>query len=823
MQRSVWVAVVIGVLLESQSSAQESSSYTSPYDMQLPAASIASIEDPSALLINPANLTWAAPYDLLFLHEQSLKSRVPGDSFFKGQAEGLFFNFKGFGLGIQYVRPRSDEPKGDYLKYNLVVPLFHVRKFFSMAVGVELIDPTQNNKNPSWDWMIGASFHPLRYLSLGVVGRNLGQARIYAGERTRPTLDLGLSVRPLWFSPERLTLATDVQWIKNVKDPTIFFTAQVEVLDWLHIVAGADVKGTFQTGVSLDFLRFGLGSALRFSHQNGSRPDSLVISARISTDDHKGLAPSRSVTAVLMLNRDVNPNSAPLWSLFKPAVTLWDIEQAIRRAATDKRIDSVFIKVEDPQLTMTAVQELREAVAYVRTAGKKVFFHLQEANNLTYALATAGDAIFLEPSGIVRFIGPKLEALFFKGTLDLIGAKAEFQRVGKFKTAVEMVTNKEPSEPNREMLNSLADEYADQIFQMVAEGRNLPVARVQEIVDAGLLTTEQAQTLGLVDGVYHGDEIDPVIGNRLGHTVTWDISYLSNRSYDVRWSERPTIAVLHGTGAITYDFDIAGGIDTRAFIEQLKTLREDSSIDAVVVRLDSPGGSGTASDLIWNEIKKLKKSKPVIISMGSLAASGAYYLSAPADVIVADAATLTGSIGVFSLMFDLSELYAKIGISKTIIKRGKLADIDTTFRARNAEESALLQTMADTFYQGFIQKVAEGRGLTLEQVDAISQGRVWTGRQAKQIGLVDELGGLFRAIDIAKQRIGLSPDDQIEIVHFPKKHLSLRGILKEFGLGIDAESALSKAASNIANQIELLSSLSAEPVLALLPFILTVQ
>ncbi len=508
---------------------------------------------------------------------------------------------------------------------------------------------------------------------------------------------------------------------------------------------------------------------------------------------------------------------------FKPAVTFWDIEQVIRRAATDQRIDSMYIRVEDPQLTLTAVQELREAVAYFRAAGKKVFFHLQEAGNLTYALATSGDAIFLEPSGTVQFVGPKLEALFFKGTLDLLGVKAEFQRVGKYKSAVEMVTNKEPSEPNREMLNSLADEYADQIFHMVAEGRNLTVARVQEIVDAGLLTTDQAQTVGLVDGAYHGDDIDPIISNRLGHTATWDTGYLSNRSYDPSWSRRPTIAVLHGTGTIIYDFDIIGGIDARAFIEQLKTLREDRSIGAVVVRLDSPGGSGAASDLIWHEIKTLKKSKPVIVSMGSLAASGAYYLSAPADVIVADAATLTGSIGVFSLMFNLSELYAKIGISKTIVKRGKLADLDTTFRARTAEELALLQKMADNFYEIFVQKVAEGRKLTPEQVDTIGQGRVWTGRQAKEIGLVDELGGLSKAIEIAKQRIGLSPDDQIEIVHFPKKHLSLKGILKDFGLWIDEEGALPKAVSNIANQIELLSSLSAEPVLAILPFMFTVQ
>jgi protease-4 len=791
--------------------------------MQLPASSAASIEDPSALLINPANLTWAAPYDLLFLHEQSLKSRVPGDSFFKGQAEGLFFNFKGFGVSVQYVRPRSDESRRDYLKYNFVLPLFHIRKYFSMGVGVEIIDPTQNNENSAFDWMIGASIHPLRYLSLGLVGRNLGQARIYGADRTRPTLDLGVAVRPLWFSPERLTLATDVQWIKDAKDPTIFFTAQVEVLDWLHVVAGADIKGTFQTGLSLDFLRCGLGGSVRFPHQNGSRPDSLVISARISSEDHKGLVVSRSHTAVLVLNRDVNLDSSPVWSPFKPAITLWDIEQALRRAATDKGIDSVFIKVEDPQLTITAVQELRDAVAYCRMVGKKVFFHLQEARNLTYALATAGDAIFLEPTGTFQFVGPKLEALFFKGTLDLLGVKAEFQRVGKYKSAVETLTNKEPSEPNREMLDNLADEYADQIFQMVADGRDLSVARVQEIADTGLLTTEQAQTLGLVDGVYHGDDIDPVISNRLGHTVKWDTRYLSHRSHDSSWSQRPTIAVLHGTGVISDGFSIEGGIDARRFIEQIKTLREDGSIDAVVVRIDSPGGSGEASDRIWYEIQRLKKSKPVIVSMGSLAASGAYYLSAPADVIVADAATLTGSIGVFSLLFDLSELYAKIGISKTIIKRGKLADLDTTFRTRTAEESALLQTMADTFYQGFIQKVAEGRKLTLEQVDAIGQGRVWTGREAKQIGLVDELGGLSRAIEIAKQRINLSPDEQIEIVHFPKKSLSLKGILKEFGLWADAERPLTKTVFEIANQIELLSVLSAESVLAILPFIITVR
>jgi protease-4 len=823
MKHSIWIALAVACALGTHALAQSIYSYTSPYDIQLPTASVASSENPSALLTNPANLTWAGSWDLLFLHEQSLRSEVTRNSFWRGQAEGLFFSFRGFGLGLQYVRPGFDQSTRNYLKYNLAVPLFHIRKLFSVGVGLEIIDPTDNSANPSLDCMIGASLHPLRYLSLGVVGRNLGRARIYSGERTRPMLDMGLAARPLWFSPERLTLAMDVQLIKDVKDPTIFFTAQFEALDWLHLFASVDTKGTFQTGLSLDFLRFGLGSSLRFAHQNKSHPDSVLVSARISGEDHSGLALSRSNTAVFVLDRDVNPNPIPVWSLFTSVVSLWDIEQAIRRAANDRRIDSIFIKVEDPTLTLTAVQELREALATARKAGKKVFFHLLEATNLTYALATAGDAIFIDPSGMFRFVGPTIEALFFKGTLDLLGAKAEFQRVGKYKSAVETFADKQPSESNREVLNSLADEYADQIYKTVVEGRELELGKVQEIVDAGLMTPEQAQIAGLVDGVFRVDEIGPIISNRLGHSVKWDTSYLSDRLYDPSWSQRPTIAILHGSGNIVYDVDISGGIDARKFIEQLSDIREDKSIDAVVVRLDSPGGSGMASDLIWHEIKRLKLIKPVIISMGSQAASGAYYISVAADAIVANSATLTGSLGVFLLMFDLSELYAKVGISKTIIKRGKLADLDTTFRGRTAEEAELLQKLTENFYQGFVQKVAEGRKLTLEQVDKIGQGRVWTGRQAKEIGLVDEIGGLAKAIEIAKQRIGLSPNDQVEIVHYPKYRFSLKFILKQFGLWPGAEMSLPKVAFDFVNQIQMLSSLSADPVLAILPFMLTIH
>jgi protease-4 len=322
--------------------------------------------------------------------------------------------------------------------------------------------------------------------------------------------------------------------------------------------------------------------------------------------------------------------------------------------------------------------------------------------------------------------------------------------------------------------------------------------------------------------VIHLDGIDTQMEKALGHSPS-RMNYLRQRWHRDRWADPPTIAVVYATGAIAYGDSFGGGMSARQIAEILSALRSQPGVDAVILRVDSPGGSGSASDLVWREVARLKEVKPVVVSMAGVAASGGYYISCPADVIVANPGTITGSIGVFSLLFDLSELYARIGVSKEIVKRGMLADVESTFRARTEEELALFEKLVRSFYQGFIEKVADGRKLSVEEVDAIGQGRVWTGRQARQKKLVDELGGLRTAVAITKHKLGLQAEDLVRIISLPRPRFSIGSLLREVGILAREQAPLPSLLADPIKRLALLAALSTEPAVTMLPFFLTIK
>jgi protease-4 len=301
-------------------------------------------------------------------------------------------------------------------------------------------------------------------------------------------------------------------------------------------------------------------------------------------------------------------------------------------------------------------------------------------------------------------------------------------------------------------------------------------------------------------------------------------NYLSQRWHSDRWGNLPVIVVVHARGGIAAGGSPFGkGVNGRQIAEILSDLRVDRRVDAVVLRVNSPGGTILGSDLIWREMVRLKAHKPVIVSMGPVAASGGYYISCAASSIVANAATITGSIGVLVMFWDLSELFGKLGISHAVVKRGAHADIGSLHRGRSPEEMALLEKVVKADYQNFIERVADGRQMDISRVDAVGQGRVWTGRQAKEKGLVDELGGLTHAITLARQKAGLSPDEEVRIVHLPRARFSLGRLLQELGVTTEEAAIFPQAVRASLGQMAWLSTMSAEPVVALLPFLITIK
>jgi protease-4 len=809
--RWLWTLGLLGLAVPAQAQSMLGR-MDSPFDVSLPAASVADCDDPAALLLNPAALTWAPAGEALFLEEERFSSES-GTT--RGRAFSLLLGLGGSGMGVQYVQPDSGDERREFLKYTLSLPLIRAGRFFSVGAGLEILDPARTSEDIELDWVVGAMLRPARFLSLGVVGRNLAEASV-GGIRGVRTLDLGLAARPLWFDFERLTLSADVRLREGASDPAVRFSGRVRLIDGIELFGSVDLDGRFGAGVMLDFSNMAVGSYLGVARQGGPELGTVVTALRISSEARPGFVVRRGGTAVFVLDRELALEEAPSWRLWqRSGATVGGVARALRRAAEDPAIDSVLLKIADPPLGLTDVGELREAVGEVRRAGKKVFAYLLDADNVRYFLAAAADEIYLNPAGMMMVLGPAAQATFFAGTLDWLGVRVEALRIGKYKSAVEQFTEREPSEGMREVMKSLSDEAFDHVMGMVARDRGVTLDDVKGLLAQGLMRPQQALAAGWLDGVAYEDELEQKLGQALGHAVSLRADYLDRSQHLDIWGRIPAIAVVHATGSITGDGGV-GGIQAGELAGLLARMRDDPAVAAVVLRVDSPGGSGAASEIIWREMVRLREKKPVIVSMSSVAASGGYFISTPAHVIVADPMTITGSIGVFVMFADLSRLYQSLGISHAVEKRGEHADLASTFRARTPEELEMIQKNIDAFYRDFLEKVAQGREMTVEDVDAIAQGRVWTGRQAAERGLVDELGGLSRAIEIAREKAGFLPGEPARVIHLPRERFSLRALLGELGIMEEREPLV----ETIERHIRLVASLaqSGPQPLAMLPW-----
>jgi protease-4 len=781
--------------------------------MQKPTTSVASSPGTLAIITNPANLAFSPSTEFLYLHQERLSFDMPS-----GGADGIFLRAGKIGFGLQWIRPFSDDDQWDYIKYSLALPLVQA-DWFSTGIGLEILDPTNTSESAALDFMFGITARPWRYLSFGAVGRNLGKASL-AGQSSPYSVEVGLAIRPLWFAPERATLGVDTRLQEDNSDPDFRFSGIFRIIDGISLFGNLDLNGNFGIGLSIDFQKIGIGSHFNYSDQAGAH-DNALLAMRFSTENQPGFIISDKRTAQLDLSSNLSSGHKSKIGILGKRVSLENITQAILMAAKDKRVDSLLIKIEDPKLSWTDVEELREVLAQFKEKNKKVFFHLQHVNNINYYLASSADAIYLAPGGIFHLVGPTVEASFLAGTLEILGINPQTKRIGKYKSAIEQLTNKEPSEGYLEVMNSLVDEYANQLYDAVAAGRKMTREKVIELIDRGIIVPSDAVDAGLADGIVHFDELDKLIDKKLKHRPALIKNYLTERWTDDRWGSKPLIAVVHAEGTISYNGAFSG-LNAKMIAHILERLRFNSSVDAVILRVDSPGGSSMASELIWNQVAQLQKVKPVIVSMANYAASGGYYISCPADSIVANPLTVTGSIGVYSILFDLTELYAKIGLSHKTIKRNTHADFASTHRTRSPDEMKRIEDFVQAVYQEFIGKVAEGRDRSTEEIDNIAQGRIWTGRQAKEKGLVDELGGYRKALSLTRQKLGINLEDPVNIVHLPKPSFSLAMLLQELGISTST-SILPAPINRLFQELSLRLELSEEPALSLLPVVITIK
>jgi len=461
----------------------------------------------------------------------------------------------------------------------------------------------------------------------------------------------------------------------------------------------------------------------------------------------------------------------------------------LRGIARDDKVKALVVTFDGLGGGWGTLQELRDELLAVRAAGKKVYAYMVSGTGRDYFVASAAHKIYVDPAGGVRLVGMAGTTIFFKGAFEHIGVAPQFEKIAEYKSAPEQFTETGPSPTAAKMNNELFDSLWDQFLSQVADSRKLTKDELRALVDGGPYSAgDLAANTKLVDAVAAPDKISELVMADIGKVIP-----VGGRATErpERW-KRPGIAIIYVDGDITdgesrsiplIGQSLAGG---ETLVNAITAARANPDVGAIILRIDSPGGSALASELVSREVFATRGVKPILCSFSDLAASGGYFIAAGCDVIFAKPMSITGSIGIFYGKFDLSGLLAKVGITTDTYKRGKRADVESLYRPYSAEERSVLMDKLKYMYGRFVGAVAEGRGMKKDEVDNIGRGHVWSGTMAKGIKLVDRFGGLGDAIDEAKQRMGISKDTRVQLYELPNLPSSILGTLGKL-IGLRAE------------------------------------
>ena len=703
----------------------------------LPANSIAMSDDALATFFNPSGLGTGRGLNLYYL--RTYQSDWGGD-------DAFFLAVPGAGFGMEFV---SADPDIDFTRYTLSGGR-HLGNGLYWGTNYSWM----NSDNTSYDKFRSLSLglmYRQRYFSIGAMARDLNRPTLLA-EKLGRTYDLGFALRPgTW----RTTLSIDMQKTQGIEDWKFRYALEVRPIRELML------RGTLNNDLSFD-IRFGIN----------------IGNWGIGTDNTFDKNRDAQV-GVGYFQYANTPTTKPLLRrrIFLD-LSMRSLKEILPIAKWDNDIAGVLIRIKGNDYGIAQLQEMSDAILNFRESGRIVLCYLTDCSTGDYIVAATCDGVLVHPSAEVRLIGLRTERSFYKGALDMIGVRADLEHIGKYKSASESFIRNEMSETQREIQNIILDDLYEQVVDIIAEGRGWNHEDVKKRIDAGPYTARQALDAELVDRLVYEDELHNVVteltGNRTDLVTVSE--YANSRLCQQDWqTPQPKLAVIEAKGLMltgdSFIDPILGtqvmGADTIARV--IREVKDDDDIKAVVLRVDSGGGLVSAADTIWRELVRLTEVKPLVVSMGDVAASGGYYIAAPADTIVAEPGTITGSIGVISGKYSFKGLYEKLGIHKETIKRGKHADFYSDYGDYSPEEQAIVQKQIQEIYDDFVSKVANGRtNLTVEDVDRLGQGRIWSGRQAKEHGLVDQLGGLNLAIAIARQHAGLA-EQSFEIVQLPKK------------------------------------------------------
>jgi protease-4 len=738
---------------------------TPPRGVTLPPTSAALVDEATALTVNPAGLRFVGPPQLFYLHERNLARDQVGDGLYLGTnlLSGL-----SAGFSLEWLRGRG---LPDYRKTSFGLALGSRR--LSLGVGYHGFSSDDAALDRLSGFDLGLTARPSRFLSVGAVVRDVNAPEEGAFSLPR-SYNLAVGVRPFG---ERLTLGADYTATEgNWDDGRLSYTVQATVLPGLGLGAGlshglgSERALALQFAATLDSSRFGVTYA-----GGGAEGGGLdhVVAVRLSGQKYPALRLGGGSVALLDLDDRLRQRSSPALSLLgisesDPYIRLvrW-----LDHAAKDPRLSGVLVKVSNlPGVDWGKANELHQALLRLRASGKRVMAVLYNVDDRAYFVASAADEVYALPGSSLLINGLSASITYLGGSMEKLGVTWDVARVGEYKTAPEQLVRRDMSPAQRETIEAYLDTEVGHYEATVAKARGIPVERLREAWATGLLTANRAKELGLVNGLLLPEELEKKL-EALAPGAHYDPYYAPKDEREARWSGRRRIAVVPVLGSIaggkSRETPLGGeaiaGAETVTLA--LERAQRDPSVVAIVVRVDSGGGDVLASELMYRAVLEAKKKKPVIASMGDVAASGGYYASMGAHEVWASPTTLTGSIGVFYLKPAVRGLLGdKLGVNRETISRAPMADVLGVWKPWTEAEQKAVQAWVDSAYDDFITEVSTSRGLDKAKVDALARGRVWSGAAAKERGLVDSLGGLMEAVDAARKRAGVPTTEELDLV-----------------------------------------------------------
>ncbi|MFC1887386.1 signal peptide peptidase SppA [Candidatus Cloacimonadota bacterium] len=721
-----------------------------------------------AARVNPAALAFGNGYGLAL-------ERTFDDEFQTYTNEfSLFLNMD----GLSYL---FDHRQDDFHKLSISSKLF--RNFYH-GFGYEW----SNKHFKKGDLSYSLLFRPNEYVSMGVAA-----SEIFDFEKSEYVM--GTAVRPLAFSGDlgsRFSLTADIHYLDENWDKPVL-GLQSELIDGVFLGGNYQLETeTIGLSFGLNFGQLGIGSNVALDKENDPKGGNWYI--YLSGKDYRSFLDSKKPNQIydLKLQGDIKEKKTgmqlgPFTWINQKEKTLSEMIEQVNKLKDEERIQGILFKNANFNLSFAGIQELQEALLEFKSAGKQIIFYYEEIGNKEYIFAASvADQIYMHPSGWLNLKGLSISVPYVSELLDTLGIGVENFRSHHYKTAGNMFSETEMTEAEKETYEYLLQDLYNESVKMIEQGRGEKLTKsVEELIDNGpYFVAKDALDNGLLDGLIHEDELKDKLENLVNDAQV--INKMSENKIRYDWSDekKDKIAVIYCIGNITMGKSklgkTMGSITTS---KAIKRARENKEIKGIILRVDSGGGSALASDIINREVELCNSGdnkKPVVISMAGAAASGGYFISAMSDMIIAQPTTITGSIGVVGIFFNFEELYDKVHINWSTIKRGKYSDIGRTSRSMTNEEKSKVSGSIASSYDQFITYVARGRNMDKEEVHEIAQGRVWTGNQALERGLIDKLGGMKLAMEEISKLAEL--ENEIELVEFTGGRT---GNL-EFGIGMNS-------------------------------------